>query len=189
MPAILRNKTSILTPHEYSKLRKVLPAKYICICDVLLNTGMRIEEFWDFLQHPEWFSAARRCIELPTGAIKKERSVYKERTIRLTIEGCDAVKTLFGMNGSITQMTREGMRMMLRRCAETAGIGTQGISPKMFRKTAVSWLLTCFPEKMFQIEASMGHDWQTMKRHYVNLAFEKRDVEEMREFFQGWGEA
>jgi integrase len=184
---ILRQNTRILTPREYRLLRENLNPKYICICDVMLNTGMRWEEFWDFLDHPHWFSAARRCIELPKGAVKKKKSVYTERTILLTVEGCEAVKTLFSVGG-IAHTSRVSVGAALKRAALAAGIGSTGIAPKMFRKTLVSWLVACYPEKLFLISGSLGHELETMRRHYVNLAFERRDIEDMRVFLQGWGE-
>jgi hypothetical protein len=59
----------------------------------------------------------------------------------------------------------------------------------MFRKTLASWLVTCYPEKLFQISGSMGHTIEIMREHYVNMAFERRDVEDMRLYLQRWGEA
>jgi integrase len=73
--------------------------------------------------------------------------------------------------------------------AASKSIGTEGITPKMFRKTLVSWLIKCMPEKAFEISASMGHDLNTMRGHYVGIAFERKDVEDMRVFLKSWGEA
>lgn len=184
---IIRQGTKILTPREYRLLRENLNAKYRIICDVLLNTGMRVEEFWDLKDHPAWFDPARRCIDLPKGAIKKKKSSYQERTIMLTPEGCDALKTLFSMNGSIRYTSRVNMGAALKRAASAARIGEQGIVPKSFRKMAVSWLIAVYPEKAFQISASIGHELETMRKHYANLGFQQRDVEDMKDFWKGWG--
>lgn len=185
--AIIRHNTRILTPREFWLLRENLNAKYQIIADVLIATGMRIEEFWDLVDHPQWFDPARRCIDLPKGAIKKKKAVYQERTILLTPDGCDAMKTLFSMDGSIKYTNRVNVGAALKRAAISAGIGTQGIVPKMFRKTLVSWLIACFPEKAFAISASIGHELDTMRLHYANLGFQRRDIEDMRQFLQGWG--
>ena len=185
---IMRHDTRILTPREWNRMRRYLSAKYMLICDVVLHTGMRWEEFWDLLDHSEWFDPARRCIDLPKAAIKKVKSVYKERTILLNIDGCDAVKALFQVNGSIAYTDRASVGKVLKLAAKKSGIGDTGIIPKMFRKTMVSWLITCYPERAFTVSASIGHDLETMRVDYANLAFERRDVEDMRKFLEGWGE-
>jgi hypothetical protein len=43
------------------------------------------------------------------------------------------------------------------------------------------------PERMFEIAASMGHTLEVMQIHYTNLALEKDDVTDIREFLRGWG--
>lgn len=191
---IIRQNTRILTPREFFLLREYLNPKYKIISDVLLNTGMRIEEFWDFRDHPHWFDPARRCVDLPKGSkkknipgIKKAKSAYQERTVNLTVEGCDAIKTLISMNNSICRTNRVNVGAALKRAAISARIGDSGIVPKMFRKTLVSWLITCYPERYMQISSSIGHELETMRIHYANLAFERRDVEDMRKFLNGWG--
>src|SRR5208337_1784031 len=83
LKAIVKDKTRVLTPKEYVKLKKHLSANYIAICDVLLHTGMRMPEFVKFADHPEWYDARRHCIELPTKAILKEKTVYKTRQVNL----------------------------------------------------------------------------------------------------------
>ena len=185
--AIIRQNTRILTPREYRLLRENLNAKYQVICDVLLNTGMRVEEFWDLVDHPQWYDPVRHCIDLPKGAVKKVKAVYQERTIFLTPDGCDAVKVLFSLKDSIRRTSRVNMGFALKRGAAAAHIDPQGIVPKMFRKTLVSWLIACFPDRSFQVSASIGHELETMRRHYANLGFQQRDVEEMQKFLQGWG--
>lgn len=191
---IIRQNTRILTPREFQLMREHLNPKYQIISDVLINTGMRIEEFWDFHDHPHWFDAARRCVDLPKGSktkgipgIKKLKSAYQERTINLTVDGCDAIKSLIAMNNSIRYTNRVNVGMALKRAAKIARIGEIGIVPKMFRKTLVSWLVTCYPERHMQISASIGHELETMRIHYANLAFERRDVDDMRKFLNGWG--
>lgn len=185
---IMRQDTRILTPREWDRMRRHLSAKYMLICDVVLMTGMRWEEFWDLLDHPEWFEPSRKCIDLPKSAIKKVKAIYKERTIRLTVDGCDAVKALIRANSSISYTDRASVGAVLKLAARKSGIGDTGIAPKMFRKTLVSWLIACYPEQAFTISASIGHDLETMRIHYTNLSFERRDVEDMRKFLQGWGE-
>lgn len=190
MPRIIvRQKTRILTPSDYLKFREHLNPMYKMVADVLLNTGMRVEEFWDFLKHPEWYHASSRVIDLPKGSIKKVKSIYKERTIMLTKEGCLAVETLLSVVSStgVKRVTRFAMRDAFKRAA-SKGIGADYVNPKMLRKTLVSWLVACEKRDLL-VSASMGHSLETMKHHYLGLGFEKKDLEDMRLFLQGWGEA
>jgi integrase len=148
---------------------------------------MRWVELWAFVQHPDWYRASRRCIELPLGSIKKVRCLHKERTVHLTPTGCRAVEMLIGLKlkGPIE---RSNFHVSLHLAASKS-ISIYGITPKMFRKTLVSWLIKCMPEKALEISASMGHNLETMRTHYLGIAFERGDVEEMREYLKGWGEA
>ena len=184
---IIKQNTRILRPAEYAQLREHLNPVHQVLCDVSLNTGMRGAEIWAFVKHPEWYRASRRCIEMPIGSIKKVRCLHKERTIHLTPTGCKAVEMLIGLKLK-TPIERSNFHVSLRLGASKC-IGTAGITPKMFRKTLVSWLIKCMPEKALEISASMGHNLETMRVHYLGIAFERKDVEEMREYLKGWGEA
>lgn len=198
---IIKQSTRILTPAEWYLLREHLPITYTVICDVLLNTGMRVEEFWEFAAHTfidprngnqhinNWFSASRRCIDLPECAIGKSRCTIKQRTILLSPDGVRAVETLISMGSSIKYTDRSNMRKMLIKSAVAAGLDPQGITNKMFRKTLVSWLMATIPEKDAYILYSVGHSQETQHRHYLSMGFVKRDVEDMRKFLHGWGEA
>jgi integrase len=74
------------------------------------------------------------------------------------------------------------------RYANLAGIGTEGINPKMFRKTLVSWLIACYPEKIAYIQASMGHNQDTIVTNYLGLGFPRSEVETMRiNYLNEWG--
>jgi integrase len=149
---------------------------------------MRVEEFWELVEHPHWFSASRRCIDLPKGAIGKARCKMQERTIMLSPEGANAIQTMIGCNGSMKYVDRSNMRKYLRTKAEEAGISKEGITSKMFRKCCASWLIATMPEKVIYITSSMGHSTETMQIHYLGMGFLRKDVEDMRKFFRGWGE-
>jgi integrase len=182
---IIKQNTRILRPSEYRAFREQLNPVHQTLCDVALNTGMRWVELWQFVKHPEWYRASRRCIELPLGSIKKVRCLHKERTIHLTANGCKAVEILIGLKLK-APIERSNFHVSLRLAASKS-IGEDGITPKMFRKTLVSWLIKCMPEKALEISASMGHNLETMRVHYLGIAFERQDVEEMREYLKGWG--
>jgi len=190
--AIVKDGTRILTPREYAKLKEFLTPDYIAICDVLLYTGMRMPEFIKFSKRPDWYDARRRCIELPTAAIRKKKTVYKTRQVNLTIEGCKAVEHFQKMiKDNLHIPSRQAMTGVLSRAAISAKLPDldKGICPKMFRKTLVSWLMKCFPDRMFEIAANMGHTLQVMMIHYTNLAFAGDDLEDIKRILKGWGSA
>jgi len=190
--AIVKQDTRVLTPREYEKLKGKLSPEYNCICDVLLHTGMRMPEFVKFSTHQDWYDGRRRCINLPTEAIRKKKTVYKIRQITLTVNGCEAVDHFFKMlKDNMTIPSRQAMLGTLCRAAVAAELpeGDKGICPKMFRKTLVSWLMVSMPEKMFQISSNMGHTLNVMQTNYTNLSFTRDEIDDIRKFLKGWGEA
>jgi integrase len=194
---IIKQETAILTPSQYEDLRSHMKSQYYPIlCDALLLSGMRPIEFSRF--QPEWYKASRRVIKLPDGACLKQKCEFKERTINLSLAGCDAFDKL--LSTKVTYKKKEtpifemlpkkvSFRDTLQRYSEAAGLGTEGISPKMFRKTLVSWLVACFPEKSLYIQASMGHSEDTIVQNYLGLGFTKDEVEIMKtKYLNEWGE-
>jgi len=192
---ILKQDTRILFPADYEAMREHMPRYYQIICDVNLLTGFRPVELSRF--DPGWYRASRRVIQMPDDACKKERCKYKERTIRLSLPGCDAMdkfvsekvkhkkKEVFAYE-MIPQRTAFGDA--LKRYANLAGIGDEGIVPKMFRKTLVSWLIACYPEKQIYIQSSMGHDGETIVNNYLGLGFTREQTDHMRlKYLYDWG--
>ena len=158
--------------------------RYQIICDVMLYTGMRIVEIQAMQKN--WFRPARRVIVIPKSAIKKKKCLFTERTVMLSLSGCDAVERYFAANIE-WPTNKAGFRSALIRYAIKAGISPIGITTKMFRKTAVSWLMACYHEKELYISASMGHDIPTMRKHYLSLGWERIEVEKMRGYENQWG--
>ena len=104
----------------------------------------------------------------------------------LSLPACDALDKYFESNFS--KPKKVSMRDTLRRYAETSGIGSEGITSKMFRKTLVSWLVACFEERYLSIAASMGHDVDTIQKHYLGLAFPAEEKEKMKtKYLVSWG--
>jgi integrase len=194
---ILKQNTRILTPSEYEALRAAMDTGYYPIlCDAMLLSGMRPIEFSRF--EPEWYKASRRTIKLPKGACLKTKCLFKERTINLSLAGCDAFDRLVNSRvkfkgKEVPVLERRPAKVSfndtLKRYADLANIGTDGISPKMFRKTLVSWLVACYPEKMAFIASSMGHDYNTIVQNYLGLGFTKDEIATIKEkYLAGWGE-
>ena len=82
--------------------------------------------------------------------------------------------------------TRQTLNEDLQRWSIKAGIGDKGITPKMFRKTLVSWLVFCCPERLLEIMLSMGHTDNVSMKHYLGLPFRNEDKDEMRNYIGGW---
>jgi integrase len=185
---IIRQKGRILTPREYQAFRSCLNPTYQVISDVLFHTGLRIVEFWAFVEHPEWYHASVRVIDLPEeGSTKKKKAEYVQRTIRLTLEGCKAVELLNGLHPR--KMTRVAMGDAFKRAAIKANLGTKGITPKCLRKSLVSLLMEVRKDlniDSLDIGASMGHDLETLRVHYLGVGFSKEDHDDIVEFLKGW---
>lgn len=192
---ILKQGARILVPAEYEKLREQMPRYYQLICDAFLLSGMRPVEMSRF--NASWYRASRRIIQLPADACLKQRCKFKERQIKLSLAGCDAFDKLVsekvkhkGKEVFAYEMIpkRVAFRDALIRYAGGAGIGTEGMNPKMFRKTLVSWLVACYPEKTLHIQSSMGHDGDTIVHNYLGMVFTREQIEQMRnKYLNDWG--
>lgn len=216
---ILIHNTRILTPSEYHKLRKAMvdenrelvtewqhqladamrrgdttrinslaakiqnANKYPLMCDMLMHTGMRIVEAQAL--KPDMYRASRHVIA--DVKCNKVKSKSASRTIMLSLPGCDAVEEWLA--SGLTVPSRISMGETLRRYARISGIGAEGITPKMFRKTLASWLIACYPEQTQYIAKSMGHDLVTLNTHYLGVGFQRAEIEMMRELLKGWGVA
>jgi integrase len=183
MDCIIRQKTRVLTPTEYITLKGQLKREYQLILDGLLFTGMRIEEFWHFCEHPEWYKPSRRCIDLPPSAILKAKVRQKERTVILSNWGVRTVEDIVKQHPK--RMSRQGLNQLLFRAAAKAGMEMKGITPKMTRKTWISWLVVAYPHATMQISSSAGHDMNTLKDHYLGLAFPPSEIDQIKAYTSG----
>ena len=191
---ISKSKTRILTLRQFYKWRDELNPIYKIVADVLLNTGMRVEEFWEWYLHDiklkdtpnrRWYKPSLNVIHLPVGVVKKKKALHQERQIILTERGCQAVETLLTIE--IKKVSRVTMREAFRLAADKAGISNEYITPKMLRKTLETWLLRCgFNE--FRISSSIGHSQETMRTNYAGIQIPNEDLEEIREYLARWGE-
>jgi len=205
---ILKNGTRILMPSEYEKLRaamirpEVQPVlnaalesgdiihankiqRYQIICDALMLTGMRYVEFADMDR--SWYSGPRRVIQIPKSKTRgKKKCLYTERTVMLSLPGCDAVERY--LNSGLKMPHRVSMYEALKNYARWAGISETGITPKMFRKSFVSGLMACFPEQAEYIAVTMGHTAEVMRRNYLVVGFPADELRKWRDvYLVEWG--
>ena len=81
------------------------------------------------------------------------------------------------------------MDLTFKRAAKDADFDIRSITTKMLRKTFLTWLMSCYPERQGMIASSAGHTNDTMQSHYITFGFKKEDVNEMRSEIFKWGEA
>lgn len=182
-----KRSVAVLTPKEKNMIYEYLNPTYRIRSNLLLYTGMRIAEAVFFANHPEWFRKENAAIFLPViDGLGKERCKAKQRVIILNKNGIDAVEEFFAHKVGFAAY--QNMESALRLAAQKADFDVKLISTKMFRKTAVSWLLTVYPNQQSQIARSMGHDARTMDKHYLASGWRKPDRDDMAVEFGGWGE-
>lgn len=185
-----KTKVAILTPNQWHLMESKLNADYKIRGNFLLHTAMRIAEAYYVSRHPECFRKDNGAIYLPyvTGVEKfgKVRAKQKSRTILLSSKGIKAVQELF--DNGVKFPSYQAMEGSFKRAAKEADIDPTHIRSKMFRKMYISWLMVCDPSKQMSIAKSAGHDYDTMQKHYVEFAFRKEDIKDMKEELAGWGE-
>ena len=74
----------------------------------------------------------------------------------------------------------------LKRWCVKAGIKPDHACCKSTRKTFESWLIITYPQRTFEILASLGHSENTALRHYLTFPFSKEDKNDMQYFVGGW---
>lgn len=190
MTDIIKQDAQILNADEYNRMRDALNYRHRLIFDGLIFTGMRGTEFWMFVEHPEWFHPERQYIQLPKIAIKKVKTRYKERNVLLSHVGARSIRDLVDAvkRGDIEHISRMGWGEDLKRAARKAELKTQlGITPKMTRKTWVSWLMAVYSFDGLRISSSLGHDVRTMQDHYLSLPFSQFEIDQIKPLVTGWG--
>lgn len=194
MKPIIKQDTRILTPYEYRAIRNQLNREHRLLFDGLIFSGMRGTEFDIFMEHLDWFDPRRQCISLPKSAILKKKTKFKERDVLLSDMGVRAIEDLVYAieRDNFRSFSRQAWGQDLKRAALNAKIPLDGITPKMTRKTAVSWLVSAFSQSdrgniSLLIAASMGHDLQTMMQHYLSIPFAAQERQEIKTYTSGWG--
>jgi len=171
-------KTRIFRPEEYEYVYEKANEKYRIIFSCLLMTGMRYEELRRLRKHPEWIDR-NGFILLPAEAQKKEKRSSRERFIRLSYRGREAIKRLFDLEADLpANITVDNYIKYNFREIE-------GFSLKSFRKTWESWLVFYF-QKPLNIAESQGHTMLTQLNHYISLPFTEEDKMKMRPYVEGW---
>jgi len=185
---ISKNGVAVLTPREWKLIHNQLNADYKIRGEYLLQTAMRITEARFVADHPECFRKDNGAIFLPmVPGMGKRKCKQKERAVLLSPAGVAAVQSLYATNTKIP--TYQTMDLTFKRAAKDADFDIRSITTKMLRKTFLTWLMSCYPERQGMIASSAGHTNDTMQSHYITFGFKKEDVNEMRSEIFKWGEA
>ena len=183
----------ILRPYEYSVfMSEVKNPKTKTIFACGLYTAMRYSEMIHLHNHPEWLREQTRCVDLPRFVEKKKKRKLRGRYVWLTQAGVEAVKAFLSLDSVPDDVTiywklLQTAKQNLEKNYLEHGVVSIGITPKSTRKSYESWLATTYQDKFHLIVLSCGHDTTTSINHYLNLPFNKTDVDDMEPFVSGWG--
>ena len=122
MTDIIKQGAQILNAQEYVKLRSKMNPQHQLIFDGMLFTGMRITEFWRFIENPQWYHSDRQFIDLPRGSILKVKAKQKDRTVLLSNIGNRAIGDLVAAiyRGEIKEISKQSWWESVRNAAKKA---------------------------------------------------------------------
>ena len=181
-----KGNTRILRPFEFEQLLESIPkVDYKTMFEALLFSGMRYSEFKNLNNHPKLFNG--RSIYVKS---TKTKARQVDRYVKLNAYGKTAIR--YFLQSDLTPPCQPNWIDDLNRWAKYAELETDEegrylMGCKTSRKTWESWLITTFPEKIFNICMSQGHTELTSLRHYANLDFTEHDKEDMKKYVEGWG--
>ena len=183
-----KRAVAVLTPHQVQLIEDHLNADNKIRTRFLLYTAARIAEARYIEAHPETFRKENGAIFLPkVDGMGKKRCTVSNRAILLSVKGIAAVQDFFEKKCHIP--TYQSLEPALKLAAKEADFDTRYITTKMYRKTMISWLIQCWPQRESAILLSAGHTQATMRGHYLGTGFRKDDIADMQDRIEGWGEA
>lgn len=182
-----KRAVAVLTPTQVRLIDEHLNADYKVRTRFLLHTAMRLVEAKYVDTHRETYRKDHHAIFLnKVDGLGKKRCTITNRAVMLSSAGVIAVEDFFDKN--VHFPTYQAMEPAIRLAAKEADFDTRYITTKMYRKTMVSWLINCYPERESQILHFAGHNEATMRGHYLTYGFRKEDMKDMKEVIAGWGE-
>ena len=175
----------VLRPTEFEKLCAVVVQKNKKeMLQACLVAGARFVEMQRIKEHSEWYDPITPCVRLPQSADKKHKRSQKGRTIRLNRIGSLIIDRYLHLDDKLPDLRTWNNN--LKRWALKAGIGSEGMSAKTTRKTWECWLMQHYPEFVYQICLSQGHDTITSLHHYQGVVYTEIDLGEMLQYTEGW---
>ena len=191
--ALTCNGSRVLTPGEADSIRRVIskPSNR-ALFDLMLYTGLRLEEVRQLIEHPEIFDEERRLLVIKSG---KAKASQKSRNVILSDKGVEAVRAFLqapkmpaSSSAWQTNLIRWSKIAGLSHLPDRSGEGgnVYGITVRTSRKSWESWLLTAYEGKAVKIALSQGHTESTALGHYLNLSFTDQEREAIVEEVRGW---
>ena len=191
--ALTCNGSRILTPEEASSIRRVIskPSNR-ALFDLMLYTGLRLEEVRQLIEHPEIFDEERRLLVIKSG---KAKASQKSRNVILSDKGVEAVRAF--LQAPKMPASSSAWQTNLIRWSKIAGLSPLpgrseeggnifGITVRTSRKSLESWLLTAYPDRAAWIALSQGHTETTALGHYLNVSFTDQERNDILDEVKGW---
>lgn len=191
--ALTCNGSRLFTPAEAEAIRRVIskPSNR-ALFDLMLYTGLRLEEVRQLVEHPDIFKEDRRCLTIKSG---KAKATQKERNVKLCDKGMDAVRAF--LQAPKMPSSSSAWQTNLLRWSKIAGLpplpgrsgeggNIYGVTVRTSRKTLESWLLTAYPDRLAQIALSQGHTETTSLMCYLNDSFTDEELAGIPEEVRGW---
>lgn len=191
--ALTCNGSRVLTPGEADSIRRVIskPSNR-ALFDLMLYTGLRLEEVRQLIEHPEIFDEERRLLVIKSG---KAKASQKSRNVILSDKGVEAVRAF--LQAPKMPSSSSAWQMNLIRWSKIAGLSplpdrsgeggnVYGITVRTSRKSLESWLLTAYPDRAAWIALSQGHTETTALRHYLNVSFTDQERNDILDEVKGW---
>ena len=183
-----KRNVAVLTPTQVRAIDDKLNSDYKIRTRFLLQTGLRIAEARYVNLNRDCFRKENGAIFLPkVDGVGKARATIKNRSVLLSPSGIASVEDFFDKNPGLPSYP--AMEKAIRLAAREADFDINYITTKMYRKTLLTWLMTCYPEQEAKILYSLGHNSQTSRAHYLAYGFRKDDIADMRKELNGWGDS
>jgi len=192
--ALISNGSRVLTPGEVTLIREVIskPSNR-ALFDLMIYSGLRLEEVRQLVEHPEIFNEERKSILIRS---KKVKATQKTRNVILSDKGVDAVKAF--IQSPKMPSSSSAWQMNLIRWSRQAGLSplpdrsgeagnVYGINVRTSRKTWESWLVTAYPNRAVEIAMSQGHTESVAIKHYLNCNFTREEKDSILNEVMGWG--
>jgi len=191
--ALICNGSRVLTPGEATSIRRVIskPSNR-ALFDLMLYTGLRLEEVRQLVEHPEIFDEERRLLVIRS---RKVKATQKTRNVDLSDRGMEAVRAF--LQAPKMPASSSAWQTNLIRWSKIAGLtplpdrsgeggNEYGITVRTSRKTWESWLITAYPNRAVEIALCQGHTESVAIRHYLNCSFTPGERSDIQEEVRGW---
>lgn len=170
----------VFRPREMRKLiRAIDKNEYKDKLEALLYSAARYKELQWLYEHQARFRG--EAIHLKNTKAKATRGY---RYVHLNRQGQRAVENFLRAETNLP--TNQVWGRNLKRWCRYADIPPDHACAKSTRKTFESWLVMIYPQRIFEILASVGHKSTTALNHYLTFPFTEDDKKEMLYFVEDW---